>query len=366
MKPNLYNALRLLLKLAITFLSVSFPRRTRACHDFSGKQSLMLLLFLTFAFKLNAQVQRARPVSLMGSRFDITIIAADSAKAERHIDEVITEMNRIEDLISDWKPSSQISEVNRNAGIKAVRVDREVFEFTKRSLYFSQLTNGAFDISYAALDKVWKFDGTMKAMPTAEEIKNSVAKVGYKNIELDSANSTIFLKLTGMKIGFGAMGKGYAADKGRELMEAKGVKAGIVNASGDMTTWGEKPNGKTWNVGITNPFDEEKYIAIIPLKRQAVTTSGSYEKFVEFNGKRYAHIINPVTGYPATGLISVTVVGPSAEMANGFSTSIMVLGKEQGLELIKRFPEYSCLLVTDDGEVIKSPSFKAKVKKKLK
>ncbi|RYG06153.1 MAG: FAD:protein FMN transferase, partial [Chitinophagaceae bacterium] len=209
-------------------------------------------------------------------------------------------------------------------------------------------------------------DGTMKAMPTAEEIKNSVAKVGYKNIELDSANSTIFLKLTGMKIGFGAMGKGYAADKGRELMEAKGVKAGIVNASGDMTTWGEKPNGKTWNVGITNPFDEEKYIAIIPLKRQAVTTSGSYEKFVEFNGKRYAHIINPVTGYPATGLISVTVVGPSAEMANGFSTSIMVLGKEQGLELIKRFPEYSCLLVTDDGEVIKSPSFKAKVKKKLK
>ena len=330
------------------------------------KQSFMLLLFLTFAFKLNAQVQRARPVSLMGSRFDITIIAADSAKAEKHIDEVITEMIRIEDLISDWKASSQISEVNRNAGIKAVQVDREVFEFTKRSLYFSQLTNGAFDISYAALDKVWKFDGTMKAMPTAEEIKNSVAKVGYKNIELDSANSTIFLKLTGMKIGFGAMGKGYAADKGRELMEAKGIKAGIVNASGDMTTWGEKRNGKAWNVGITNPFDEEKYIAIIPLKRQAVTTSGSYEKYVSFNGKRYAHIINPVTGYPATGLISVTVVGPSAEMANGFSTSIMVLGKEKGLGLIKKFPDYSCLLVTDEGEVVRSPNFKAKVKKKLK
>jgi len=359
MNSNSYNALRLLRKLAITVFCSSLRGRMT-------KQFLMLLVFVTIAFKVNAQVLRARPVSLMGSRFDITIIAADSAQAEKHIDDVIAEMSRIEDLISDWKASSQISEVNRNAGIKPIKVDREVFELTKRSLYFSQLTDGAFDISYAALDKVWKFDGSMKKMPSAEEIKNSVARVGYKNVQLDSINSTIFLKLTGMKIGFGAMGKGYAADKGRELMEGKGVKAGIVNASGDMTTWGAKTSGKAWNVGITNPFDEEKYIVIIPLKREAVTTSGSYEKFVEFDGKRYAHIINPVTGYPATGLISVTVLGPSAEMANGFSTSIMVLGKEKGLELIKKFPDYSCLLVTDDGTVVKSTNFKAKVKKKLK
>lgn len=328
------------------------------------KYGLIILFLLAFAYA-NAQVQRQRPVTLMGSRFDITIVAANSTLAEKHIDEVINEMSRIEDLISDWKASSQVSEVNRNAGIKPIKVDREVFELTRRSLYFSQLTDGAFDISYAALDKIWKFDGSMKAMPSSEEIKNSVAKVGYKNVELDSINSTVFLKVTGMKIGFGAMGKGYAADKGRELMETKGVKAGIVNASGDMTTWGTKPNHKPWNVGITNPFEEDKYIAVVPLKRQAVTTSGSYEKYVEFNGKRYAHIINPVTGYPATGLISVTVIGPSAEMANGFSTSIMVLGKEKGLALIEKFPEYSCLLVADDGTVIKSANFKTKVKKKL-
>ena len=313
-----------------------------------------------------AQVQRQRPVTLMGSRFDITIVAADSAKAEKHINEVISEMSRIEDLISDWKESSQISEVNRNAGIKSVKVDREVFELTKRALYFSKITDGAFDISYAAMDRIWKFDGSMKQMPTPDEIKKSVAKVGYQNIELDSLNSTIFLKLSGMKIGFGSTGKGYAADKGRELMENKGIKAGIVNASGDMTTWGVKPNGKAWNVGITNPFDEEKYLAIISLKREAVTTSGSYEKYVEFNGKRYAHIINPVTGYPATGLISVTVIGPSAEQANGFSTSIMVLGKDKGLALIQKHPAYRCVMVTDDGEIVKSANFREKVKKKLK
>lgn len=313
-----------------------------------------------------AQVQRQRPVTLMGSRFDITIVSADSAKAEKHIDEVISEMSRIEDLISDWKESSQISEVNRNAGIKSVKVDREVFELTKRALYFSKITDGAFDISYAAMDRIWKFDGSMKQMPTPDEIKKSVAKVGYQNIELDSLNSTIFLKLSGMKIGFGSTGKGYAADKGRELMENKGIKAGIVNASGDMTTWGVKPNGKAWNVGITNPFDEEKYLAIISLKREAVTTSGSYEKYVEFNGKRYAHIINPVTGYPATGLISVTVIGPSAEQANGFSTSIMVLGKDKGLALIQKYPAYRCVMVNDDGEIVKSANFREKVKKKLK
>ncbi len=325
-----------------------------------------LILLILFTSKLNAQVQRQRPVTLMGSRFDITIVATDSLQAEKHIDEVIAEISRIEDLISDWKASSQISEVNRNAGIKAVKVDREVFELTKRSLYFSQLTNGAFDISYAAMDRIWKFDGSMKQMPSPEEIAKSVAKVGYRNIELDSANSTIFLKLVGMKIGFGATGKGYAADKGRELMEEKGIKAGIVNASGDMATWGKPIKGKAWNVGITNPFYEEKYLAIIPLKREAVTTSGSYEKYVEFNGKRYAHIINPVTGYPATGLISVTVIGASAEKANGISTSIMVLGKEKGLELIQQFPAYSCVLITDQGEVVKSANFKGKVDKKLK
>jgi thiamine biosynthesis lipoprotein len=292
----------------------------------------------------------------MGARFDISIVAGDSLLAERYIDTVIAEVSRIEHLISDWMPQTQISQVNSNAGIRPVKVDPEVFALTQRAIHFSEITNGAFDISFAAMDRIWKFDGSMTEMPSAEAIQKSIAKVGYRNIILDSSASTIFLKLPGMKIGFGALGEGYAADRCRDLMLSKGIKAGIVNGSGDMRTWGEQPNGEPWNIGITNPMKKHELFAVLPLREMAVTTSGSYEKFVEFNGKRYSHIINPATGYPATGLCSVTVIGPSAEMANGFSTSLMVLGKEAGLRLLAQYPQYQCIMITDNGKVITSPS----------
>lgn len=297
----------------------------------------------------------------MGGRFDISIVDKDSLSAEKNIDEVIAEITRIEYLISDWKPTTQISEVNQNAGIKPVKVDREVFELTKRAIKLSEITNGGFDISFAAMDRIWKFDGSMTEMPSANAIKKSIEKVGYKNIILDSTESTIFLKLKGMKIGFGALGEGYATDKCRAMMIAKGVQAGIINGSGDMSTWGKQPNGKDWKIGITNPFKPEKILAAIPLKEGAVTTSGSYEKFVVFNGKRYSHIINPATGYPATGLCSVTVFGPNAETANGLSTSMMVLGQKEGLLLLQKFPDYSCVLITDKGKIVKSKNFPYKL-----
>ena len=319
---------------------------------------LIAIVIVLSSITAPAQVMRKRTTMLMGSRFDFTIVAADSLTAEMRIDEAIAEIVRIENLISDWKPDSQVSKVNQNAGIAAVTVDREVFELTQRAIAISVLTSGAFDISFAAMEKIWRFDGTMTTMPTTAAIKNSVAKVGYRNIQLDTTQSTIFLKLPGMKIGFGSIGKGYAADKARELMESKGVKAGIVNASGDMAAWGTQPDGSAWNIGITDPFNTRELLAILPLHQQAVTTSGSYEQFVEIDGKRYSHIINPVTGYPARGLVSVTVIGPSAEMANGFSTSLMVMGKKAGLRLINRYPEYSCLMVTAKGRVIKSRHFK--------
>ena len=301
----------------------------------------------------------------MGGRFDITIVAQDSATAKENIDAVVAEITRIEHLISDWKPTSQISEVNQNAGIRPVKVDKEVFELTQRALEFSRITKGAFDISFAAMDRIWKFDGSMTEMPTAEAIKKSVEKVGYQNIILDSVQSTIFLKVNGMKIGFGALGEGYATDKCRDMMLAKGIPSGIINGSGDMSTWGTQPNGKPWNIGITNPFRPEKIMAVVPLRQEAVTTSGSYEKYVVFNGKRYSHIINPSTGYPATGLCSVTIFGPNAETANGLSTSLMVLGQQQGLLLLEKFPDYSCVMITDNGKVIRSKNFKKKLKAKL-
>lgn len=326
---------------------------------FSYKISLFFLI--ACCLSAHSQVLRKRTTLLMGGRFDISIVDKDSISAEKNIDEVIAEITRIENLISDWKPTSQVSEVNQNAGIKPVKVDREVFELTKRAIKLSEITNGGFDISFAAMDRIWKFDGSITEMPSADAIKKSVEKVGYKNIILDSTESTIFLKLKGMKIGFGALGEGYATDKCRAMMIAKGVQAGIINGSGDMSTWGKQPNGKNWKIGITNPFKPEKILAAIPLKEGAVTTSGSYEKFVVFNGKRYSHIINPATGYPATGLCSVTVFGPNAETANGLSTSMMVLGQKEGLLLLQKFPDYSCILITNKGKIVKSKNFPYKL-----
>lgn len=322
-----------------------------------------LLFFLAYSITLctaTAQVQGHRTVTLMGSRFDITVVANETTEADAYIDTAITEITRIENLISEWRPQTQVSAINKHAGISPVKVDRELLQLTERALYFSKITDGAFDISFAAMDKIWKFDDSMTEMPSTEAVKKSVEKVGYKNIIVDTLASTIFLKLPGMKIGFGSIGKGYAADKAKALLIEKGVKAGIINASGDMNTWGTQANGKPWTVGITNPMNKNKVFAVFPLQETAIVTSGSYEKFVVLNGTRYSHIINPKTGYPATGVSSVTVMGASAEMANGFSTSIMVLGKDNGLKFIEQFPEYKCIIVTDKGKKYSSKNVNLK------
>lgn len=316
--------------------------------------SVIKFLIVLVCCNVNAQISVRQDTILMGSKFDITIVAADSVTAQKNINLVIDEIIRIENSISEWNPSSQVSEVNRNAGIKPVRVDKELFDLTKRALFFSEITNGAFDISIAAMDKIWKFDGSMDELPLQAILLKAIEKVGYKNIELNETESTIFLKLPGMKIGFGATGKGYAADQGKLLMQQLNIKAGIVNASGDMVTWGMQPNNTPWRIGITNPINNNKSLKIIEVKNAAITTSGDYEKYAEFNNKRYSHIINPKTGMPALGLISVTVIGQNAETANGLSTSIMVLGYEKGLELLKNYPEYGCLILTDKGKIKKS------------
>lgn len=314
------------------------------------RRFLFLSLFVIVGLNAFSQVSRSRTATLMGSRWDITIVANDSTTAEHSIDTVIAEVSRIENLISDWKPQTQVSLVNNNAGIAPVKVDKEVLQLMQRAIYISQITNGAFDISFAAMEKIWKFDGSMTKMPAPEAVKKAVEKVGYKNIIVDTLNSTIFLKLKGMKIGFGALGEGYAADKCRDMMLQKGINAGIVNGSGDMSTWGKQPSGKPWRIGITDPFNPGEIYAIVPLHQSGVTTSGSYEKYAEIDGKRYSHIINPTTGYPATGLVSVTVFGAGAEMCNAFSTSIMVLGKDAGLALLKKYPGYTCIMVADNGK----------------
>lgn len=290
----------------------------------------------------------------MGSRFEITIVAKDADLGKQYIEIATAEISRIERLISSWDPNSQTSEINRQAGKKAVKVDSELFQLIERSIGISKLTDGAFDISYASMDKVWNFDGSMKKLPSEEQIAASVAKVGYQNILLDKKKNTVFLKQEGMKIGFGAIGKGYAADKAKALLISKGVSSGIINASGDMNTWGEQPNGTSWKVAITNPMDKNKVFALLPIKNGAVVTSGNYEKRVSLNGKQYSHIIDPRTGYPSEGIVSVTVFAPKAELADALATSVFVMGKTAGMDRINQLPEIECIIVENNGNIIKS------------
>ncbi|MEY8849086.1 FAD:protein FMN transferase [Psychroserpens sp. XS_ASV72] len=319
---------------------------------------LFTFLFLLLSFQLMAQSTHKRVLKLMGSRFEITVIAKDSIEANNYIDLAIEEISRIEKLISSWDPNSQTSEINSNAGIKPIKVDKELFDLISRAIKISELTDGAFDISYASMDRIWKFDGSMTEMPSEDEIKASVEKVGYNNITLDPENSTVFLKHEGMKIGFGAIGKGYAADRAKTLLVSKGVKSGIINASGDMTTWGRQTNGEEWKVAITNPLNKNKAFALLPITNGAVVTSGNYEKYVNFNGTRYTHIIDPRTGYPATGIISVTVFAPKAELADALSTSVFVMGKEVGLNRIEQLPNIECIIIDYQGNIFKSKNIK--------
>ena len=290
----------------------------------------------------------------MGSSFEITVVTNSQDQGNHYINLAINEITRIEKLISSWDKNSQTSEINRNAGIKPVIVDEELFHLIQRTVKISKLTNGAFDISFASMDKIWHFDGKMKEMPSEVEITASVSKVGYQNIILDKENSIVFLKLEGMKIGFGAIGKGYAADKAKDLLISKGVPSGIINASGDMNTWGKQPDGSEWKVAITNPMDKNKVFALLPINNGAVVTSGNYEKFVNFNGKRYTHIIDPRTGYPSSGIISVTVFAPKAELADALATSVFVMGKEAGLDRINQLPKIECIIIDDKGNITKS------------
>ena len=313
-------------------------------------KNLILACCISTLFTFGQQLHKKK-ASLLGSPFEITVVATDSIKGEQFCNLAISEVKRIEHLISDWIPSSQISKVNQNAGFKAIAVDEEVFNLVERAIKVSQLTNGAFDISYASMDRIWKFDGSMKEMPTETEIKKSVERVGYQKIILNAKEKTIFLKEKGMKLGLGGIGHGYIADKIKALLISKGCTSGIVNVSGDINSWGFQINGEPWNVAIVNPLNKEKVFATFPLIDSAVETSGSYEKYVTFNGKRYSHIIDPRSGYPASGIISVSVFAKQTEIADALATGVFVLGVDVGMNLINQINGIECIIIDDKGGI---------------
>jgi len=224
----------------------------------------------------------------------------------------------------------------------------------ERAKQISEITDGAFDITFASMDDIWKFDGSMKNMPSPEDIRESIKNVGYEKIILNPIERTVYLSQKGMKISFGAIGKGYAADKAKEFLVSKQVLGGIINAAGDLTTWGTKATGEKWLIGIANPLSDEKIFSWLPVVESSVATSGNSEKYVTFDGVKYSHIINPRTGYPSTGINSVSVFAKSAELCDALATAVYIMGKEDGLALINQLGVTEVILIDADNKVYKS------------
>jgi FAD:protein FMN transferase len=308
---------------------------------------------------LTGQQAYKRVLKLMGNRFEITVVSDDAAWAGARIDDAVAEISRIEALLTTFNENSQTAAINRMAGIEPVKVDKEVFDLIHRSLKISSLTQGAFDITYGSIDKsLWNFDRNMTSLPSRERAKQMVRLINYRNVILDEKSRTVFLKEKGMRIGFGGIGKGYAADKAKFVLQQKGVESGVVNASGDLTTWGTQPGGRPWTVGIAHPEARFRPFSCLEIGDMAIATSGSYEKYALVNGKKYSHTIDPKTGLPVSGIKSVTILCPNAELADAMATPVMVMGVEAGLHLVNQMKNMAGIIIDDTGRVFTSSNIK--------
>jgi FAD:protein FMN transferase len=291
-------------------------------------------------------------MKLMGNHFELSVVGNREEWALARIEAGVKEIQRIERLLTTFSEDSETNLINRSAGIAPVTVSREVFELIERSKRISQITQGAFDISYGSIDKrLWNFDPEMTSLPDEKTAKKMVRLIDYKNIVLDHARTSVMLKEKGMRIGFGGIGKGYAAEKAKAAMREMGVQSGVVNASGDLTAWGYQPGGRPWTIGIVDPDAPGTVIGLLNITDMAVATSGNYEKYALIDGKRYSHTINPRTGLPVTGIKSVTVVCPYAEIADAMATPVMVMGVKAGMNLINQLDHLEAVVIDDDGQV---------------
>ena len=287
-------------------------------------------------------------LKLMGNRFEISILANEENFANANIDLAVAEISRIEKLLTTFSNDSVTFQINENAGIQPTVVPKEVFDLIFRCQMISKMTQGAFDISYGSIDKkFWNFDLNMTSLPDKDLAKKAVELINYENIILNETDKTVFLKNKGMRIGFGGIGKGYAAECAKKILQQNGIESGIVNAAGDLTAWGYQENGEAWTIGIADPNKKESVFSTFNITNTSVATSGNYEKFVIIDGKKYSHTIDPKTGYPISGIKSVTIIAENAEIADALATPVTVMGIEVGLNFINQIPNIGCIIIDD-------------------
>jgi len=297
---------------------------------------------------------------LMGSDFELIATAVDEQSADIFLQQGINEIKRLEYLLTEFSNTSQTAVLNDNAGITPMQVDTEVYELIKRCKNISSLTQGAFDITAGALKRLYNFKQGNVQLPDKKTILQTQNSVGYKKIEL-LADNTVFLQKKGMHIGFGAIGKGFAVDKVKTLWQTAGMTSGVINASGDLTIWGQQPDGSPWKVGVADPDNKDNILLWLPVENASVATSGNYEQYFDLKGIRYSHNIDPRTGLPARFIKSVTIVSPSAELSDALATAVTIMGKEVGLNFINQLPNVHCIIIDDSNKISYSKNIKINV-----
>ena len=309
-----------------------------------------LLLLASLSLPARAEWHE-RTEAIMGTRIYVEVWSDDAAKGEAGIDAVMADMRRIDELMSHYKPESQLSQINARAAQEPVQVDPELFDLIKLSTHYSVITEGAFDITYASVGHLYDFPHHVR--PTEEQIKAALPGVNWRNMLLDPVNHTVRFEHQGMRIDLGGIGKGYAVDHGIGILQARGFQHALVTAGGDSRIIGDRM-GRPWMIGIRNPDDKDKVVTRIPIVNSAMSTSGDYERYFDEGGVRYHHIIDPRTGHSASKVRSATILGPTATETDGMSKTAFVLGPEKALEIINRMPQYDAVFVTPEGKILYS------------
>lgn len=293
----------------------------------------------------------------MGTRVAINVHVGDRAPAEAGaaIEAAFAEIERIEQIMSEWRPSSELSQLNEGAGGAMRPLSPELFAVLQRSKEIAEETGGAFDPTFYAVGQLWRYDPGSRP-PTREAVAEKLSLVDWRSIELDPATRSGRLARPGMKVGLGAIAKGYAVDRASAVLRERGFHDHIVEGGGDTYVAGTK-GGKTWMVGIQRP-DGPGSLAAIPARDRAVVTSGDYQRFLEFEGVRYSHILDPRTGFPISAdrsMQSVTILAPNATDGDAYATAVAVLGADAGLEFIQSRPGLDAALITRTGELRVTP-----------
>jgi thiamine biosynthesis lipoprotein len=293
-----------------------------------------------------------RAVHAMGDKFEISVVGNDALLANEQISIAIDEINRVEKLLSTLGDDSNLKQINRNAGIAPVKTNGEIFRLISRALQISELTHGAFDITYftgnTGADLSLVDEAPVKTAPYA------VTQTNYKNVILDAAQQTIFLKEKGMRIGFAANSKGYAADRAKFVLQMNGVSSGVINAGGDLLTWGVQPDSTPWTVAAADAEQSKQPFAHLEISNMAFATSINAEKYASISRKKFQSMAGNKKGFPVSEIRSVSILSPTAELADAMASPVISIGINAGMYLINQLNQIACVIIDDQNRVYTS------------